>query len=183
MSSTGTQSKSSFDEGYIEHGLVLGTKHCYLRDGIWVRCECGSEIMECIQVDLDNPNGFEYQIRCFGGHGMDKTDMWNSCFVGDKTALSGIIEVLESHQPFWRAQVESDSNYWLYVTRSTDENYPTEVSITLERLKRMRGYKFITKHKCVWEIILQGDTPKLLAKKLKEMIKNEEKIFNGTDKK
>lgn len=171
MSSTGTTFE--FDNGYLKQGVTLGTEHCYLKDGIWVRCDCGCEIMEFIMCDFDDPKGYDYQIRCFGGHVMSKEDTWHSCVQVKKENLEFFIQVLESRCPSCKVEDLENPNYFLQVVR--DEDYG-EVTITLYRRKKRRRDRYL------WEIIIKQKDATTFAKRIKEMIKrdiNDHKVEQG----
>lgn len=160
MSSTGTK----FDDGYLKQGVILGTEHCYLKDGIWVRCDCGHEIMELIMCDFEDPSGYDYQIRCMGGHSMSKEESWNSCIQTKEISLHPMINVLESHSESCEIVDMFNLSYFLRLVKDNEDNSYT-IGLWHKRKRR--------KDKCLWEIIIRQQDANALAKKLKNMVKRD----------
>ena len=166
MSSTGQQ----FDLGTMQEGRILQTGHCYLHDGIWLRCDCGAEIVEVMQADLDDPTGFEYQFRWFQEYVKEEDLERARCVCVYKDAVKEILPVLESHKMFVEVPDLYDKNVKLQLKRSRELGEEQEVDMAI--IVTEEGREFVS---C--EIILDRATPKLFARKLKAMIKAEGKIY------
>lgn len=160
------------NSGKQKIGQVIGVNRSYITDGIWIRCDCGVEMLEILQ-DYDRKYiPAEYQFRFFspvGGIGikLNKKDIYWSCFVTHKNELNQIADFFnltafsEEQKEIHLYIKDEQSNYSLHCAR--DE----ELDLGDIMLENPKG-------KVIWDCVIKKDDFSFIANKMYEMIKREE---------
>lgn len=157
-------------------GKTIGVNKVYIQDGVWIRCDCGAEMLEIVQVP-DDEAPTEYQFRFFCEPGLRKLsrkEQYWSVFYCPAAVIELIIQYFEEEgkddlfnfdQKGLRI-CHPESGYWLTCIKDRNCNLNDIM------LQTKKG-------KCIWDIVITDESLSELIISLKEMLKNDKEYQNG----
>lgn len=158
-------------------GKTIGVHHGYIQDGIWIRCDCGNEMLEILQIpaNANKDNIIEYQFRSFGPIGgtwrtLTDNDIFWSCFVTHKVEIQRIVDFYSS------------ANYGKQDKEQLLELFDKESGFKLQCVVDFPYNDIIlynTEGAIIWDIVIDNRDVSELIRSLETMLNNDNSEANN----